>query len=365
MTKSIALIEFSTGHVECLYAQAEILRSSGYRVLLVCNEESRERIGRWPGVDELVDEILTVRTRSGIFPTLNEIRDLIRRLQQRGISLVVLNTFVGKMVQSFVLFSKGFEVFGIVHHVDVLRRYWVRRAGQRMGGFFVLNDYLLPHCPLGVRVQSFYPIRFPAFDLEAPTPTKAPDEFWVCVPGNLEYKRRDYLGLLEELDDKLDPRVRFVLLGSANHPHGDGADFAERTASSDRFVTFADFVDDVLFHHYLGSSDLVLPLNGADKRYNSISISGTFNLSFAYRIPMLVEPHWLQVDDFQVSAFGYRPGALVERLNELAADPALLANKSAEMERYSKFTFEAQRDAYLGLIENGSPDRNLDTSREG
>jgi len=44
MTKNIALLEVSTGHVEVLYSQALILTESGFDVHLIVPECNKERL---------------------------------------------------------------------------------------------------------------------------------------------------------------------------------------------------------------------------------------------------------------------------------------------------------------------------------
>ena len=87
-------------------------------------------------------------------------------------------------------------------------------------------------------------------------------------------------------------------------------------------------------------------------RYVKEAISASFNLSFGYRIPMVIEEELMFIDDLQVSAFSFSPGGLVEVLNRLYENREMIREKSREMSRHEKFSYEFQREAYVRFIEN-------------
>ena len=66
----------------------------------------------------------------------------------------------------------------------------------------------------GISIESFYPIYFPG----GKAPETEPEQpYRICVPGAVDFARRDYQSLLDELLTKEVPAgVKFVLLGRAN-----------------------------------------------------------------------------------------------------------------------------------------------------
>ena len=347
-TKNIALIEFG-GHIECcIYSQLRFLRDSGYRVHLVCLKSFESTVKAFGNADEyhFLDE------QSGPIGRIRQVRRIHRYLRANGIGKIVINSFSGEMVKLLLLFARGLDIFGIIHGTEKLSRSrWVRLLSGKVNGFFLLNDHLLQHCPTDIgSIQSLYTIFFPEYPArELP---KAEKEFWVCVPGQLEYKRRNYPGLLEELSADLNGNIRFILLGRSAHTGGDGADFRSKIRGNDRFILFDDFVDEPLFHSYIARSDVILPLLGGRARYVKEAISASFNLSFGYRIPMVIEEELMFIEDLQVSAFSFSPGRLVEVLNRLYENRETIREKSREMSEHRKFSYEFQRKAYIRFIEN-------------
>jgi len=200
-----------------------------------------------------------------------------------------------------------------------------------------------------IKLQSFYPIFFPNYPQQKLH--KPANEFWICIPGQLEYKRRAYLELLAMLSSLPDKHIKFILLGNSRHAHGDGEDFEARLGElRDNFIVFRQFVSDTEFHQYIQQCDLIMPCLGDNPRYLQSGISGAFNLAFAYHIPMLVEPAFMAFEDFQHSAFALDKQQLPQQLHDLATHPELLANKAKAMRDYAKFSFEQQSQQYLAAL---------------
>jgi len=198
-------------------------------------------------------------------------------------------------------------------------------------------------------LQSFYPIFFPAYAGQGQQ--KPADEFWICIPGQLEYKRRAYLELLAMLPASLDKRIKFILLGNSRHAHGNGEDFESRLGSyQENFVIYRQFVADDEFHHVLKQCDVIMPCLGDNPRYLQSGVSGAFNLSFAYHIPMLIEPQFMAHEDFQLSAFSFKPEDFAALLQRLLEQPSLLQEKVSAMQNCEKFSFDWQSRQYLAAL---------------
>jgi hypothetical protein len=344
----VALLEFG-GHTEIQYSQLRFLKESGCEVLLCGGEASVEFMSRHAGDSPLYP----IPRGYGLAAKLRIVRELHRRLRDEDTDTVVISSYNGEMVKLFMLLKpRDLRVFGIVHGTEKLNSSaWVRMLTKRVRGYFVLNDHLLQYClPRMGTVRPLYTIFYPPYPRR--DIAKEDGALHVCVPGQLEYKRRNYLSLLEELSDDLHPGIRFVLLGSSRHASGDGADFIRRIPAEHRyrFVLFESFVEEELFHSHVAASDLIMPLLGGRTRYHNEAISGTFNLSFGYRIPMLVEDEFMAIDDLKTNALSYAPGTLVDTLNALCDDRAPIAGKTKVMEDNPKFSFEYQRSAYIDAI---------------
>jgi hypothetical protein len=354
--RSVALVELSDHHGECIYPQVRFLSSAGIPVHLVCSEAVGERLRGIAGAASL----RTFRFGGGSLLDLRETLRVRRHLLDLGVHTVVLNTARGSRVRNLMLMPTGAMRFvGIAHIASKLAGGSTQFVvGRKTHTFLVLNDYILPHVKVSSRsrVQGIYLIYFPPFE---PRPVEKPaDEFWVCIPGQVEFKKRDYETLFDCLSERAPERsVRFVMPGSGPPEARDGKTLREildARGLTARFRLWNEFVDHDTFFSVLAASDLILPLihprKSAYEEYLKYKISGAFNLAFGLGLPMFCEESFAGIDDFEVGSLFYRDYTLVERLNRLVRNPAPLVAARARLAEYAKFTFETQRSRYLEAL---------------
>ena len=130
--------------------------------------------------------------------------------------------------------------------------------------------------------------------------------------------------MLQGIKEKgLYPAIKIIFLGKWNTgKYPDIARLLEETGVwKNQIVMFEEFIDNSVFHSYLRQSDLILPLmhpsvnNLLSAYYRDHRISGSFNLSFAYKIPMLIEQSMMQFDDFRDCSFFYKAEDLIDVIN--------------------------------------------------
>ena len=353
----VALIELGNSHDECIYSQILFLNKADYTVHLLLSEGLKTQAANFPTAAVVHYFSLPAK---GI-QAWSELFKIKQYLKKHAITHVVLNTATGNTIRNFILLNlfTSIPFAGTVHHTGKLNKSFTQRLiSLKVKKYFVLNDYLLDSIkkqhPL--RIASYYPIFFPAFEPVAIT--KATSEFWICIPGQLEFKRRDYKSLFSQLQKhKLPIGFKFILLGRCNHKYGNGEEvklMIKEQQLEDHFIVFDQFIDNALFHAYLKLSDVVLPLihEGSEgfKSYATAQISGAFNLAFAYQKPMLMHQYFNFITDFQVSSFFYSPADLVALCLQLYANPSLCTDKAAAIAGYYKFSFVVQQQKYLQLL---------------
>lgn len=363
------LVELGTSHGDCLYSQALILGMAGWTVELICSPELEPYI---PGLAPHVERIERLEPDDGVRSHWRRVLRTHRRIRDANPALVVLNSAQGRSVRDFFLLPHSHSVpfFGILHQVDKLTESFTQRLiTPHMHGYFLLDDHLrslaLPEA--SKPVASFYPIFFP----ELPEPTggshgadqslpdeKSADDIWICVPGSVEFKRRDYRALWE-LGDALAayPRTRFILLGRCDSARPDGARLRQELASrglTERFRLFDDFVPPATFHAWLRRCDLVMPLLHAKRPefeyYENRRVSFAFHLAAGRRIPLLVDRYFERFADYRGNALFYDPNRMATALNDL---PGRLNDVASHVFLDSKWTLAEQSRRYLGLIERG------------
>jgi hypothetical protein len=222
----------------------------------------------------------------------------------------------------------------------------------------VLNDYLLECIPTGSR-KGFMSVYFIFRETEDEVRSdKKPAEFWVGVPGEVDFRRRAYAELIDELaHSKPDSSIRFVLLGKCKQIE-DGLTLRRMLADSNlqhQFILFDDFLNAGTFASYLRQCNVLLPLihptTGFFNSYKRYQVSGTYNLSFGFGIPLLMHEVLRGPEDFELSAFFYKDSRLIPLLNRLTAHPDEIASKQHLIRSNPKFSFDYQYERYIRFLE--------------
>lgn len=341
MNTKVAIVELSNSHDECIYSQIKFLLSSGdYVVTLICNETILNRLkGDLSGI-----EVKKLEIKRGVNLPFDIIR-LRSYLIKQKFEKVIFNTATGNIIKLLMLlpFPKSIEFIGIIHNIDKL----TGSANQdlisrKVKKYFVLSEYLKANSPLEYNIEYFYPMFFA--ESETMKIEKPEDEIWICIPGQIERKRRDYEGLFAQLEtDRLHPNIKFILLGS-----GDNAfvkSNIEKLGLAKQFVWWDSFVGTPIFENYLKKCDYILPLIHPNHKSYSLyknQISGTFNLVYGYGKVMLMEESFSHLEDFRGSLF-YKTDELIKVINSLE-------NQVANPYVNKRFSFEFQQKKYLDFI---------------
>ncbi len=353
----IALLEFGTSHVECMYSQLAFLNQGGYDVHLIARDGNQGRY-QYVQSDVHCHWLPNQATNRGFLATSRSIARYIRR---HNITTVIINTYSGTLLKWLLPQLSGVGIFGVVHDLKMFEKSLFRKyLALNARHFWVLNDHLLQFAPrrFGLQFESFYPVFYPDFPpvhIEKPA-----GDFWVGIPGQVELKRKNFDLLFRENLAALSASIKFILLGPSLHSHGSGHMISEAAGDcgKERFIMFDDFVDDRVFHSYLARCDMLMPLVAGKARYQRAAISGTYNLSFGYNIPMLIEESSRNIGDLAEYALHFQAGKLIDVLNHLTQNPAILETAKAKIENAVKFSFDYQSGRYLRRISTRHPARH-------
>lgn len=354
-----ALIEIYDSHEVNLYSQVRFIVESGYELTLIVSEKHRETVRAFNADFHLEFVKVTSQKGLGLWKELWRIR---RMILDRGIETVVFNTAHSNPVRNFCLlpFPKRVRFFGTLHGVNKLQGSLTQRIiSQRIPRYFLLSDYMLdkarkvPH--EGLRFSVFYPIFHPPFP-KATLLQRQPGELWVAIPGSVEYKRRDYLSLVQALSSLPQrPPIRFLLLGNGSHADGNGRELkeaVEKAGVAAHFVFFDGYVPNEVLHGYMAVCDAVMPLihpiNSDMEKYLENQISGAFHLAFAYRKPLLMHRYFERYQDFRECSFFYGLEELSIFLSDLT--DGLKSFDSAQAYTNPKWSFEYQRKHYADFL---------------
>lgn len=329
------LVEFGDGHGECLEPQIEYLRASGHKVHLFCIERQLAKI---EGFDPEAERVsLTVLPSP---KGLASLKIVFMSIWRERPDFVILNSTQGSRVLKLLFMPMPWKTrfVGTLHNLSKLQSSLGQKLIDcRISGYYVLADYLLPefrkltHKPL----RSIMPLN-KASQASPSSPRKPEGEIWLCVPGPVDYARRNYNSLLQMAAHPGFKDTKFVLLGSSRVLRGDEfVGKVKQMGVADRFITFDAFVEPGVFSSYVRQSDYLLPLIdssiGLCEKYKKSSISGTFTIAESYGKTMLCDSWLADIKDFNYSCRFY------SNLDELAVachmPPPVVAHPDIEKGR--------------------------------
>jgi hypothetical protein len=351
---TIALIELGASHDECLYSQVLFLKKYGLRVHILIFEEHRRRVEPFPEVDVWK----SYKKPGGWMEEWILVFRILTYLRRQGIKKAVLNTAEGNLIRKLSLAPGRYTAFtGIIHLSSKL---WTSRSqkiiSRKVSKYFVLADFIKDHvmkADTGVSIESFYPIYFPA---KKDTERVAEKEYRVCVPGAVDFARRDYQSLLAEMQSRDVPAgVKFVLLGRTSSR--DGRQLVARIRElglEKHFTLFSGFIPYEQFYEQLKKTWLVLPLITPHCKdhtdYINYKITGSFNLAYGFGIPMLQHESFAGTRIYRETSLFYGDGDLLETINLCMKDPVRLSRVRECISGLPEFQFEVQAVKYFQFI---------------
>lgn len=349
--RKIALVEMGGSHDECLYAQIRYLKADGHEVTLVCNSSLKSNVEYFDGLNK----VHYIELRSGLKQWI-DLR-IIRKILKNGkFDRIVFNTAQGNVLKNFFLLPKlkNVQLYGVIHNLRKLQGSHSQKViTKNLDGYFVLNDYLIDKVDSELRrsvnLNPLYTVFYPEYPSKEQN--KDPKDVWVCIPGQVERGRRDYDALFDSIEKSgLSNHIKLLFLGRCEHADGDGTYVKERIASlgiEKNIILWDAFIETDEFYGMLNASDYILPL--IHPQHDSYSlyeyqISGSFNLAFGFKKPLLMEDSFSGYEDFKNTSVFYSIDNLMEVVDSLQS--------SNESKFYSdkKWNFEGLKNTYLRAL---------------
>ena len=351
-SNNIAIIEFDNSHDELLYSQVKFLNAYNISPHIIINQNMESRLVFLKDFSQCK----TFNPPKNFFSRIKMILEIFQFIRINNVTKIILNSAHGILVRDFcILAPRNIEIIGVLHYVDKLTNSFTQKLiSSRVKKYFVLNDYLL-HLIKSARqkeFRSFYPIYFNSFNKIQTDKTN--EEIWITIPGPIEFLKRDYLGLFDNIKT-LSTKIKFIFLGRADTVDGKllKSILVERSLIN-HCIFFDGFIDWDTFLSYMSDSDIIMPLihpsNPRFEDYQSKHISGSFNLSFGLGIPMLIHESFSDKSDFQISSVFYSLYELQNILNGLSADRNKLLDIKRNILSYPKFSFEYQSKNYNDFL---------------
>lgn len=345
----IAVLELSSSHEECLFSQISFLQKEEHHISLFIHPNIEKQIS----YGSRVDTISTINFDKEKWT--NSIRSqyrLAKNLSQ--FDKLIFNTASSskelRNILLLLLFS-NVECIGVLHNTKKLQKSFTQKIiSLKIKKYFILSDSLkekaiVPNSK--IKLESFYPIFFPEFKVQYIE--KKENEVWFCIPGRVEFSRRDYYYLIDQFkENKVSNNLKFVILGNINTK--DGLEFKselERLNLDSYFIIFNEFIDNNLYYNYIEKSDFILPLlKKEDTAYLNYKISGTFNLAYGFKKIILFNEFYKGITDLNENGIFYSKDNFSDKINNI--------NDFVLNNAYSgkKWHYDFQCNKYLNFIKS-------------
>lgn len=356
MNKKAAIIEFANSHDECFYSQILFLKKAGYEVYIICSSLLKDRIRESYGKVDF----FCFSNGLGVFNNFKNLLVIRKFLIKNKINTIILNSAHGIQARNFILLPFPFKITitGILHDTEkIIKSSNQKIINRKIKKYFVLSDHVLDYVNslnVELKFQSFYPVIQPDFNNKV---MKMPNEFWICIPGRVEQKRRDYQTLFNCLDKmQLPDNVKIILLGRTDKELIPPLkNLTAKNNLQNQLIAFDEYIPNSIFYSYLKNCDVVLPLiHPSEKwfdKYSRTQISGSFNMAYTYKIPLLCEKSFAHFEDFKDTSFFYEIENLIPLINQLSENNGFFISRKKEMYKLPKWSFDYQNKKYLDFLE--------------
>lgn len=316
----IAIVELSISHEECIYSQLSFLQNNQFKVSLIVHPVIRNQIS----YDNLVSNIDVINFDK--FKKINSLKEQIKIVKKLStFDKIIFNTASSskqlRNISLLLLFFKV-ECIGILHNTKKLKNSFTQKIiSCKIKKYFVLSDYLKQNAEVNkskISVESFYPIYFPKIHEKKIKKNK--NEIWFCIPGRVEFSRRNYLFLVDQLEKKeISKNIKFLILGNINTK--EGLSFKRKIDDldlTDYFVFFERFIENATYYSFIKASDYILPLlKQEDYSYLKYKISGTFNLAYGFKKKIFFNEFYKSIPDLNSNGISYNKENFSQKLNSI------------------------------------------------
>jgi len=351
--KKVAIVEIGGSHDECILTQVIALKRADCYTVFCGTSKMYHANGEFQNYFDEFHEMVLPKTMIGDFLCM---RNLNRWLKNQMVTKVILNTAQGGHMRNLCFTSyKDMEFYGILHTIKLLKGSFTQHLiSKKVKNYFLLNDQLLRNAGevKGLNLHSFYPLDYPSFEATIEKPV---DQLLIAIIGGVENRRKDLSGFVKFA--KASPTyIRFVFLGKSDPAHQDVIDFKERLNElnlAPKVMLFDDFVNQSEFDAYLKATDGILPLvhpnTPSAEEYFLRQISGAINVSFSYKIPMMIHENYKYWEDFNAGVIFYSNENINEKFIQYCEK---LPELKQELQQNPKFSKQLQQQIFLDVILN-------------
>lgn len=356
--KKTVWIDFSPLQIDVMIAQLYLAKER-FELHVISTDEANKQLPKELTTTGLIKSVTTLPKDS----KFKAIWTAFKQIKVIDPDYVIMNDGQGQTVKWLSLlglFSRA-EFIGVHHNADkfIFGSLTQSLINLKIKKYFVLADYILKNLKGKVsdkfKFSSFY-ISITDYKIKK---NENPAELKIAIPGFVEFHRRDYSELIENLSassEKLAGNIKFVILGNSGRKDGKELIAKVKAAGLENNFSFYDhFVPLAEMYSQIDSSDLLMTLIGPRNKYFELykkyKISGTYSLSIMLERPLLLHEAYSDESEFQDWALYYNQENLVKKLNQWAKDKSEIKSLTQKSIEKFKLMFRSQSQKYCDFIE--------------
>lgn len=344
--RKIAIIELNNFHEEVIVPQLGFLKNQDIDVYLFLHSKIKDK----NVIDNsMVKKVYYINTSNPLFKLVDLfIKAIIFRFL--NFDKVIFNTFSCIFTRLFyIIGGKCKDDTAIIHNVEEYIS-----AKYRFNKIFLLSSNVYKHTKERLKDQNmdfFYPL---IRDIKVNRSSEYDDsKLNICIPGKIEYKRRDYKGLVDLLKKSGLKNIQFIILGNCGADDGpDLADYINKMGMSEYFELFKCFVPYDTFVSKLNQCDFIMPLIHPAvknfKLYHETKISASFTMAYTYYKPLLLFSSLSDLEEFKDISIEYNLDTFTNTLNNLNKD--MVKELVTKLKEDNKTSLEQQSLRYLNHL---------------
>lgn len=320
MSLKIALFEHKY-HEELLLPQINLLLQAGHKVHLITSSA----IASSDSLTQIRDYISThaYKNTSRIFSKLKMLIDIPLYLKKNEIDVLIINTLDSTFCGQLLNRTKNITSIGFIHNADNFAPGKKFHPNvKKVSSILVLSDYVSRY--MKSHNIDTTPIYLTAFnqDTISRQPTKN-EAVRIVIPGQLDYKRRDYQSLLDACPHNTN--IKIILLGNAKKNDGPCITQKIKEKKLERqFLWFDHYVPHNEFIRIISTADYIMPLIHNNciiyKCYIKCKTTAAFMWAIAIKKPLLMEKDFAVIEEFSGSSLYYDLSSLKKLFIQLSTN---------------------------------------------
>lgn len=354
-----SIIEFSNAHSDIIYAEILFLSRYSDNISLWINKKTHletKYLTKYARIHK--EDFNSLKDRNKFY------KDFKADCAENDIKHILLNTAQGAFAREFALkfLFKDYNVTGLLHEAYRFKESFTQKLiSLKVRKYFVLNDYIIDYIKrnkINKNCVSTYPVFLPEELLADLKIEPIKQKIKICVPGEVNLKRKDYnflVDLIIKHKDDFENKVEIQFLGKPfEEKDREVLNKITKAGAEKIFKTYTSHLSEIEYLESIYNCDIIMPMihpqNEDFKYYKDSKITGAYISVFTFKKPLLLHSSLSDIADFRDISFFYNENNFVEVLTSILYRRDLIKEKSENHKLLTKLDFNYQAKKFYDFM---------------